>query len=261
MSRKNKTQFKRVYKEKNFTIVSNEIIKRADLSWKARAILIYVLSLPDDWNINLNEVMRHSTDGEASFRSGWKELTDAGYVKRKPVRDKENKKITHWETIIYESVDMTTSKPHSENLHVGNLDVENLHVGNRKLLSTKGTKNLNKQITNNTKDISPNSAKAKYGDDSPYLKLSKHLFNHIKKRNPNHRNPNFQNWADDFRKTVELDNRTIKEVKEIIDWSQQDDFWQNNILSAGKLRKQYDQLYLKMSESNIQNKERDYSAW
>ena len=95
---------------------------------------------------------------------------------------------------------------------------------------------------------SHDSAKAKYDDDSPYMKLAKRLYGHIKQRNPKQKEPNWQTWADDFRKTVELDNREIDEVTKVLDWSQQDDFWQNNILSPAKFRKQYDQLYLKMNK-------------
>jgi predicted phage replisome organizer len=96
---------------------------------------------------------------------------------------------------------------------------------------------------------SHDSAKAKYDDDSPYMKLAKRLFEHIKQRNPKQKEPTWQTWADDFRKTVELDNREVDEVTKVLDWSQQDDFWQNNVLSPAKFRKQYDQLYLKMKNN------------
>lgn len=240
---KNRTKFHRIRKKRNFTILDNHFIQREDLSWKAKGIMAYIFSLPDDWNINLKEVMRHATEGEAAFRSGWKELTELGYVERKPVRDDTNKKITHWETLIYENVDMKATEPHGENLHVDNQDVGNLHVDNRKLQSTYSTKDLNKQSTNN------NSRNSKeYGDDSPYMDLAKRLFEHIKKRNSKQLEPNWQTWADDFRKIVELDNRDYKEVVLVLDWCQKDDFWQNNVLSPAKFRKQYDQLFLKMTK-------------
>ena len=37
-------------------------------------------------------------------------------------------------------------------------------------------------------------------------------------------------------------------IEKVIKWCQGDPFWQNNILSTAKLRKQYDQLALKMEE-------------
>jgi hypothetical protein len=45
------------------------------MSWKARGILIYMLSLPDDWEVHLSEIAKHSEkDGRDSFASGIKEL-------------------------------------------------------------------------------------------------------------------------------------------------------------------------------------------
>ena len=98
MKQINKTEFIRVEKTKNYTVIHNQFLRRKDLSWKAKGILAYVLSLPDDWTINLKEVMTHATEGERAFRSGWKELEDKGYVHREPVR--EGNRIKYWETIV-----------------------------------------------------------------------------------------------------------------------------------------------------------------
>lgn len=144
-----KTRIYRVKKEAKYTMVSNEILQRIDLSWKAKGIMVYVLSLPNDWDIYLEEIMKHSTDGKAGFRSGWKELEKTGYVKRIPVREKG--KIVKWETYIYENVDTEEFSPHTDFLEVENLEVENQEVENRTLLITnstndlKDTNNLNKQ--------------------------------------------------------------------------------------------------------------------
>ena len=54
--------------------------------------------------------------------------------------------------------------------------------------------------------------------------------------------PNYQLWADDIRKMVELDGRKPQQVQGMIDWSQSDEFWKTNILSAKKLREKYDQM-------------------
>ena len=147
---KQKTEFMRVEKTKNYSVISNEFIRRKDLSWKAKGILTYILTLPDDWVINLNEIMTHATEGEKAFRSGWKELKDAGYVNRYPVRDKDSNKITHWETVIRESVDTKGFDPLTQNVQVQNVQVQNVQVQNDKLQSTYITKDLSKQSTNNT---------------------------------------------------------------------------------------------------------------
>jgi len=104
-----------------------------NLSWKAKGIMAHMLSMPDDWVFYMSEILKYSTDGEASFRSGFKELTDRGYVKRFPVR--EGSRIVSWKTVVYESP-LLSGFQQVENLDVGSQEVESLDVDNRKLLST-----------------------------------------------------------------------------------------------------------------------------
>lgn len=181
MKQINKTEFIRVEKTSNYTVIHNQFLKRKDLSWKAKGILAYVLSLPDDWNINLKEIIKHATDGEKSFRSGWKELKEAGYVSRHPIRESKTKKISHWETVVRESVDVKASEPLTQKLHVGKVDVGKVDVGNGNLLSTKelSTKELSTKDTN--KDHSP----AKAEPDIPFKKIVNHL-NEAADRNYRH---------------------------------------------------------------------------
>lgn len=143
---KNTTKYYRVVKNKNYSVISNDFIRRKDLSWKAKGILTYILTLPDDWKINLNEITTHATDGEKSFRSGWKELETAGYIKRYPVRN--GQRISHWETIIRESVDIEPSAELSGFVDVQDVDVQKVDVQNVELLSTYNNQVLKEQNTN-----------------------------------------------------------------------------------------------------------------
>ena len=108
---------------------------------------------------------------------------------------------------------------------------------------------------------SPDSTDVKYDDDSPYLKLAKYLYMKIKENNSKAREPNFQNWADDVRKLVELDGNTVEEVKKVIDWSQADDFWKGNIMSANKLRKQFAKLWGIAGFDKKEYTEQESSLW
>src|SRR5699024_11401626 len=82
-------------------------------------------------------------------------------------------------------------------------------------------------VNDNSRKESPDSAKAKYDDDSPYLGLAKYLFAKVKENNSKAREPNFQKWVDDIRKLVEIDENTVEEEKEVIEWCQSDSFWKN----------------------------------
>ncbi|SFX78395.1 hypothetical protein SAMN04487866_12523 [Thermoactinomyces sp. DSM 45891] len=82
-----------------------------------------------------------------------------------------------------------------------------------------------------------------YDDESPYMKMAQYLQKQILSWKPNARTPDDLNkWADEFRKLVELDKRTKQEIQEVTDFATTDHFWQANILSASKLRAQFDQL-------------------
>ncbi|MGX5563972.1 hypothetical protein ACWKS2_28070 [Bacillus thuringiensis] len=75
---------------------------------------------------------------------------------------------------------------------------------------------------------------------------AKYLFEKIKGNNPKQKEPNFDNWANEFRLMRERDNREPQEIKDVIDWCQADPFWQGNILSPKKLREKFDQLTIQM---------------
>ena len=107
---------------------------------------------------------------------------------------------------------------------------------------------------NNTSGKSRTSHKKavrKFTEDSTEMKLAMHLFAKIKENNPEHRpltDAQKQSWADHIRLMMQRDNRTAKQIKGMIDWCQQDDFWKTNILSTAKLRKQYDKMKVRANQ-------------
>jgi len=66
----------------NFTIVSNEVIRNHHLSWKARGLLIYLLSQPDHWRTSSAHLASISPEGIHAVRTGLKELETYGYLRR-----------------------------------------------------------------------------------------------------------------------------------------------------------------------------------
>ncbi|MED2763462.1 phage replisome organizer N-terminal domain-containing protein [Bacillus thuringiensis] len=82
-----------------------------------------------------------------------------------------------------------------------------------------------------------------------HMDAAKYFHNLILSRNDNFKNPNLESWANDIRLMQERDNRSLEDIKKVMDWCQKDTFWMNNVLSIAKLRKQFDQLYMKMNET------------
>lgn len=85
------------------------------------------------------------------------------------------------------------------------------------------------------------------------LAMAKEMFARIQKLNPNHKQPNFEAWANDIRLLGERDGKSYPEIIELFEWANQDRFWQANILSPRKLREKWDVLVL---QRNRQTKPR-----
>lgn len=96
-----------------------------------------------------------------------------------------------------------------------------------------------------TKDTTKTYLK-QYSEESESFVLSKHLFEIILKRNPKNKKPDLQKWAYNIDLLMRKNKRTFEEIYSVIEWCQESDFWQNNILSTKSLKEKFDQLYMKM---------------
>ena len=65
-----------------YTVIGNAAAQDSQISWKAKGLLIYLLSLPKDWNIRISELANHATDGYDSTKRAMDELLAAGYIQR-----------------------------------------------------------------------------------------------------------------------------------------------------------------------------------
>lgn len=77
-----------IVKNENFTTVSNVPLQNKDLSWKAKGLLMYLMTLPASWKVQLSDLENRSTDGRDSTNGAIKELMDHGYISRVPVTEK-----------------------------------------------------------------------------------------------------------------------------------------------------------------------------
>ena len=64
----------RVNKNVNYTVMSNHHLQDKRLSLKAKGLLSYMLSLPDDWDYSLKGLTTGCRDGIDSVRSAVHEL-------------------------------------------------------------------------------------------------------------------------------------------------------------------------------------------
>ena len=93
-----------------------------------------------------------------------------------------------------------------------------------------------------------------YLSDSEEYRLSEFLFEKIKNNNPQFKEPNLQIWANHIDLMIRKDNRSPENIRLVIEFCQDDNFWKMNILSTQKLREKFDQLYMKMNNGGNNGK-------
>lgn len=104
-------------------------------------------------------------------------------------------------------------------------------------------KHTNKNVKN-VKNDKNNNKRHKF--EICDMRLAKLFFNKILENNPDHKKPNLEMWANDIRLIRERDKRNEEQIEYLINWVQQHDFWQANVLSPAKLRQKFDQLVMQV---------------
>lgn len=84
-------QIHRHKKKKNFTMLDNTASHDNSLSWKAKGLHTYLMTLPDDWKINITDLTNRSKDGRDGTAAAIKELLAAGYLTRTQVLDEKHR--------------------------------------------------------------------------------------------------------------------------------------------------------------------------
>ena len=79
-------------------MLNNEFLKRSDLSMKAKGLLAYFLSLPNNWKIVRKELPNNFKDNITAVNTAIKELEKSGYIIRYQKRNKQQR----FEGIVYD---------------------------------------------------------------------------------------------------------------------------------------------------------------
>lgn len=157
----NETIFIRVSKKVDYTVIDNGYVKNEKLSWDAKGVMTYLLTLPSDWVINLDELTTHSSDGITVLRSALKELEQFGYLRITKIKN-EKGVFTGSKYEISEAGDfLNLENPKQENPRE-----ENPISEKRALLNTKFNKILNKQNTESTNTLSDSLSQSESSEET-----------------------------------------------------------------------------------------------
>ncbi len=104
----------RVEKRERYVVLDKYFLEEDDrLSWKATAILAYLLAKPDGWEIRVADLIKRKQDGRDSVRAGLRELINTGYLERRPNRDETGK--FHGYIYIVHEKPVEPESPETEN--------------------------------------------------------------------------------------------------------------------------------------------------
>ena len=166
----------------NYVILDKTFLEDDGLTWKAKGILTYLLSRPDGWEVRVSDLVKHSQDGKTAVYSALKELKEAGYYQKVPVRD-EKSRIIRWESTVSE-LPMTDQENEeskdncAENKNVSSEKVnrctksENKATARKKAVQNSKTETVDSKETNVEQvDEELNSSKLEFNSSKTELKL------------------------------------------------------------------------------------------
>lgn len=134
---KSKTIFRTMKDKDNpFVMIDRRPIENPDLSWKAKGILAYLLSRPDNWTVQIGDLVKRSTDKAFAIRGAINELVRAGHIYRREERDPATGRFVRYVLEVYE-LPFTGSPligfPQAGFPHTGNLPLNDTDVNETEL--------------------------------------------------------------------------------------------------------------------------------
>ena len=183
---------------------------------------------------------------EPGLKKARNSLVQHGLIKY--IQGKKNVKAPEYQIInLYEKAKQATSYPTSKDtlkpksISTGLEGVSQLvRQHGSQAVAHKRLTNTDSNLTNKNKRPRSKASRTYTPTDQPY-QIAEHLYKRILEHQ-DLKKPNLQKWADEVRLAHERDDRDYDKLNKLVDWAQDNDFWQANILSAKKLREKYDVL-------------------
>ena len=141
----------KVNKNKNYTVMSNYHLRDKNLSYKAKGLLSFMLSLPDNWDYSINGLVAVSKENETAIKNILNELKINHYLEIVKVHNDKGR--YEYEYNIYEQPQHNLPKvenPPMDNPPMEEPVMDNQgQINNKEIITNKQL--LNEQILNNKK--------------------------------------------------------------------------------------------------------------
>ena len=102
--------------QSNFTIADNRIMQNSQLSFEARGLYLYMISLPDGWEFSEARLAKNGGIGLDKCKRILKELFEIGLVKREFTHNEKGYKKAIYTLFDFSTMENTTAEnPSAEN--------------------------------------------------------------------------------------------------------------------------------------------------
>jgi predicted DNA-binding ribbon-helix-helix protein len=93
---------KKKHKAQPFVMIDKTFLEDSKLSWKAKGLMGYLLSRPENWSIRKADLVKRSTDSETVVETILNELMIGGYIYYYPERN-PNGTVKEWVYLCFET--------------------------------------------------------------------------------------------------------------------------------------------------------------
>ena len=101
----------RSHHAQQYVVVPNYIARDGRLSFRARGLLVMLLSLPPSWHVTTDQLAEHAPEGRDPVRRAMAELRRAGYVR--VVREQDGRGRWHTTLEVYDVPQPDATRPAS----------------------------------------------------------------------------------------------------------------------------------------------------
>ena len=154
-----------------FSTVPNALIQNFVVSLEARGLLVYLLSLPPDWKLNIKDLSKKNNLGENKIRKLVNELIETKYIVR--VQDRvKNGTFKSFDYFIYDTPQTQQIRPVDDLPQVDIPQVDNplVDIGDTYKVNNKQNKHNTKETYTDAFEEFWTLCKRKQGKDRTYKK-------------------------------------------------------------------------------------------
>jgi hypothetical protein len=90
-------------KQQNFVVLDKTCLNDVMLSWGAKGLHSYLMSLPDDWQVRVSDLRVRSKNGRDAVRGLLSELEQVGYIQRSGRRNSVDGRFGGIEYLVFET--------------------------------------------------------------------------------------------------------------------------------------------------------------